>query len=157
MSEPISPDFSAKSGSRELEIFLLTDAARKEWRKMQEQDAADRAKQHAEQQRRREEDVRETKRQILAEQPKLQLTPPWKTRREVMKEPELQAVAESRADARNSAAQNTLVHQQHERENTFLAQQREERILREVQESREAREREPPPPLSLKQEFDRSR
>lgn len=157
MSEKtFGPDFSARSGGRELEIFLLRDSARKEFQKMQDEEAKRLKKHDAERLLRYNEDVRAAKVSIASERAELELNPPFRVGPKVLKDSELQAAAEHRVDAQNAADRATLVYQEQQRQDAFLAQQREERLLREAQESREMRER-VPPPLSLKQEFDRSR
>ena len=158
--KPVSVDFSAKAGERDLEIFLLSDAARKAFRELQEKAAKEHKQLDAEQQKRREEDVRAAKRDISAERPKPEYAPKWKAPQKARKDSDVQAVAEHRVDSSNAAARNGLAHEQRQCEDAFLAQQKEERLLRQAQDSQRrdaelARERRPPP--ELKRDFDRAR
>ena len=163
--KPVSPAFLAKAGERELEIFLLRDAARRELLRMHQQNMKDVVARETKQQRRRAEDIREAKIAIAAERPKPELVPKGYPPRKPMKEQELQAVAEHRVDSRNAAEINAKLNQQREREDAFLARQKEERLLREATEARERQTvqeppvREPPArePPPLNRDFDRAR
>lgn len=149
----ISPAFSAKTGERDLEIFLLSDASRKEFRRIQEMGAAEARKQRAEQEARKDADRREAARQIRIERQKLDLKPPSHWQGRGRKESYIQREAERRVESQNRAADEALAQQQRAHEDVFLVQQREQRLSREVQE-RETRSRSPP---DLKRDFDRAR
>lgn len=151
----ISPDFLAKAGERELEIFLLRDDARREIRKMHEDHMKDLVAREIEQHRRRESDIREAKAAIAAERLKPELAPKGHPPRKPLKGAELQAAAEHRVESRNTAEINAMLHQQRERENAFLAQQKEERLLRDATDTRELQSA--PARLNLKRDFDRER
>lgn len=151
----ISDDFLAKAGEKELEIFLLRDAARRELRKMHEQHMKDLVAREIEQQRRRDADIREAKTAIAAERLKPELAPKGCPPRKTLKDVELQAAAEHRVESRNTAEINALLYQQREREDDFLARQKEERLLREATEARERQSA--PTRLNLKRDFDRER
>lgn len=153
----ISREFLAKAGERELEIFLLRDEARRDLAKMHQRSTKEVVALEIEQQRRREEDIRQAKLDLLAERAKLELTPKWQPeQKKVLKEADLQAAAEHRVESRNTAEINAMLHQQRERENAFLAQQKEERLLRDATDTRELQSA-PARLLNLKRDFDRER
>lgn len=154
-NKQVSSQFSAKSGERILEIFLLSDAARKEFNKMQEQETKELTRLHDELQARKVEDIRTAKREIMAEQPKPELRPPRLFHRNALKESDLQAAAEHRVDARNTAIMDALAHKHHERQDAFLSRHQEERLVREAQENNVTRNR--PSSPSLKRDFEQSR
>ncbi|HCL4135307.1 TPA: hypothetical protein N2C61_006472 [Pseudomonas aeruginosa] len=153
-NKQLSSEFSSKAGERILEIFLLPDAARKEFNKMQEQDAKELARLHDELQARKADDLRAAKREIMAERPKPEPAPPWKSRKG-RNESDLEISAERLVEARNAAIIRTLEHKHIERQDTFLSRHREERLLREAQESNAMRDG--PLSPSLKRDFEQSR
>ncbi|TEA79187.1 hypothetical protein [Allopusillimonas ginsengisoli] len=153
--QQINSEFSAKAGERILEIFLLSDAARKEFKKIQEQGAREEARLHDELQARRAEDLGTAKREISTERPKPELAPPWRLRRDKRHKADLQASAEHLVYARNAVIVNALTHKHREREDAFLSHHREERLLREAQENHASRDR--PSSPSLTRDFEQSR
>ena len=130
--KPISPAFLAQAGQREMEIFLLRDEGRRELLRKHQQNMKDVVALETEQQRQRTKDIREAKIAIAAERPKPELVPKGHPPRKLMKEEELQAVAENRVDSRNAAEINAMLHEQCQREDAFLAQQKEDRLGREA-------------------------
>lgn len=153
--KPIRPEFLAKAGERELEIFLLRDAQRIAFRQMQDHHAKELAEQEREQREHREADLRQAKLDLLAERAKPELVPRGRPARTPLKGAELQAVTEHRVDASNAAERSAMVYRQREREDAFLEQQKEGRLLREAAEARERRS--VPARLDLKRDFDRER
>lgn len=153
----ISSDFSAKAGEKILEIFLLPDAARKEFNTLQEQGTKERTRLHDELLARRVDDIRAAKREIMAERltPELKPSLSLRLRRSAPKEADLQASAERLVDARNAAIIAALDSKHMERQDAFLARHREERLLREAQENHAMRDG--PLSPSLKCDFDKSR
>ncbi|WP_423174578.1 hypothetical protein [Stenotrophomonas maltophilia] len=151
----ISSEFSEKSGEQILEAFLLPDAARKEFDKMQDQGAKERARLHDELQARMAEDIRTAKREIMAEHARHELRPPRLFHRNTLKESDVQASAEYRVEARNAAIMNALDYRHQERQDAFLARHREERLLREAKENHAMRDG--PLSPSLKRDFDKAR
>ena len=149
----ISPDFSAKAGERELEIFLLSDSARKEWREMQKDSAEAGQKLRTQQQARQQEDIRAAARTIRAERHKPELAPDWRPARKQPKETEVQREALRRVESKNAVAQKALAEQHRVREDAFLAAQKTQRVEREAQ-AQETRNRSPP---AVQRDFDRAR
>lgn len=126
----MSNDFAASDGKRDLEIFLLTDAARKEFRKMREEATKEHDDLCKRQDECRERDIEAAKREINVERPKVVLVPPWGQRSRSLKASEVQVLAEHRVDTRNIKEVNDLHHAQRQREDDFLSKQKEERLLR---------------------------
>lgn len=127
----MSNDFAASDGKRELEIFLLADAARKELRKMDEQAAKERDDLRKRQDERRERDIEAARKEIAARKPRPELAPPWKLRDIGPKASEIQVLAERLVDTRNEKESRGLHYAQRQRVDDFLTKQKEERLLRE--------------------------
>lgn len=153
--KPISPDFLAQVGQREMEIFLLRDEARRELLRKHQQNMKDVVALETEQQRQRTKDIREAKIAIAAERPEPELVPKGHPPRKPMKEEELQAVAENRVDSRNAAEINAMLHEQRQREDAFLVQQKEDCLRREAAD---ALNRQPATKsVDLERDFDRAK
>ncbi|MFT3815217.1 MAG: hypothetical protein QM740_17855 [Acidovorax sp.] len=151
----IKTALSDKSGERELEKFLLRDEAARELRKMSEESAKRILERECEQQKLRDEKIRAAKVDILAKRATPELKPPWWQRGKTLKESDVQAAAEHRVDSQNLAEINAMVHEQRQREDAFLAQQKEDRLLREAAE---ARDRQPAAKsVDVGRDFDRAR
>lgn len=150
----ISPAFSSHAGERELEIFLLSDAARKEFRRIEEAGAAEARKLRAEQEQRKDAERREEARQIRGERHKFNMKPPSHWQGRGRWEADIQREAEQRVEVRNRVAQEALGQQQRTREDSFLVEHREQRLQREAHD-RETRSQSPPP--AMKRDFDRAR
>lgn len=128
----LSDDFAASDGKRELEIFLLTDAGRKEHRTMQETAAKERDDLRRRQDERREKDIEEAKRTIRAGKNQPQLVPPWRPRNAGPSAAHLDSVAGRIVDVRHEKEARDLHYLQRQREDDFLTKQREERLMREA-------------------------
>jgi hypothetical protein len=102
----IGANFSASANERQLEIFLMSDKARKELRRMQEAHAQERQREAAERQARREKDIEAAERALRTGRQKLDHRPPWVLPMKKEREADVQAAeAQRRVDARNAAAE----------------------------------------------------
>jgi hypothetical protein len=131
MSETrVGDEFSVVAGKRELQVFLLKDAERQEFRKMEEAHDKEQADLRRVQEERRPMDLERAKDDIRTEHLKPALRPGWRVKRETLRASELQMLADHRVDARNQRESKDLAHVQRQREDEYLARNYEERILR---------------------------
>lgn len=155
MSEkPIRSDFTAKTAERQLEVFLLSNDDRKKFRTMEKEQAAAEAALSVQQRAREDADIRAAMLAIRAERPKPEHVPKWAPPRKPLKEAELQARATERVAEQNRAELAQLIAPHGERQEAFLAEKKEERLVRELRDRDTVKER---PPPSLQKDFDRAR
>lgn len=145
-------DFETSRGSREFEVFMLPDKVRKEFFKLRDEAGKELEQLRKDQRGRSEEDVRTAKREIGVQQLKPILAPSW-ARRRGPNAHEVKAAAEQLVFLRNEKAAEDLKLIHRQREDDFLAREREERVFREMGRSSPSKDR----TVEARRDFDKSR
>lgn len=147
-------DFAASGGKRELEIFLLSDDKRREFRMMLERFAQERDDLRKRQEERREKDIEAAKREIMREKPAPDLVPRWDQVRK-SKGRNIETLAVALITVRNEKEARDMDHVHRQREDNFLTKQTEERLLRAATDRSRTRDERGSP--EMRRDFDKSR